>query len=547
MRGSWLHPNGVLPEGNILFAGGSNREGSVRADGLGLLQRLSDSLIADVLALCDGQSLARCSKVSKVLYVFCQLDYLWRDLVLLRTKGEGISFQQTWRDTYKHLIHPSHPCHSSPGPQILLTGFYSQFLFHSWLCAHYEFDDVAPGFLRHEDIPRVSAKNLTVERFIEDYEIPNRPVIIVDALSEQWPALTSWSEEYLIAHSGAKPFRARSTAAVMPAHFTMKEYLQYASQVQEESPLYLFERRFADVGQLGADYKIPDYFNPEEFEKQGLTKSKGYDTDLFRLLGERRPDHRWMVVGPRKSGSIFHVDPNQTNAWNVCVQGRKKWIFYPPDVQPPGVQSSPDGGDVIVPVSIAEWLINFWSFHQEARCHKDPSKRPLEAVLHPGEIIFVPHGYWHMVVNLDFSVALTHNYVSTSNLFSCLKFLRFKPDQISGVRDHYDGEEVCAADDFYSYFTERLSEYFPANHPIYSHCMQRIESLANNSKKSVKISEVEGGEGEGSRKRKGGAVSSVFGDSDRATTRPRNSHSPEEEARRVDDSPSTTTFRFDFF
>ena len=52
------------------------------------------------------------------------------------------------------------------------------------------------------------------------------------------------------------------------------------------------------------------------------------------------------ITGPARSGSIFHIDPNQTNAWNVCVKGRKKWIFYPPNQCPPGVVSSPDGADV---------------------------------------------------------------------------------------------------------------------------------------------------------------------------------------------------------
>ena len=59
-----------------------------------------------------------------------------------------------------------------------------------------------------------------------------------------------------------------------------------------------------------------------------------------------------MVLGPARSGSIFHIDPNQTNAWNVCVKGRKKWIFYPPNQCPPGVVSSPDGADVTGQLSI---------------------------------------------------------------------------------------------------------------------------------------------------------------------------------------------------
>ncbi len=81
----------------------------------------------------------------------------------------------------------------------------------------------------------------------------------------------------------------------------------------------------------------------------------------------------------------------------LIVSGRKKWIFYPPSVNPPGVKSSPDGAEVAVPISTGEWLLSFWRYHLEARKHPDVAMRPLEVVLSPGEVMFVPHGYWHMV------------------------------------------------------------------------------------------------------------------------------------------------------
>ena len=103
-----------------------------------------------------------------------------------------------------------------------------------------------------------------------------------------------------------------------------------------------------------------------------------------------------------------------------------------------------------MPISLGEWFLTFWDAHVERSKDADPTKRPLECTACPGDVLFVPHGWWHSVLNIgddgttsglddgSVSVALTRNYVSASNLPDVLRFLRTRKSQISGCRDRGD-------------------------------------------------------------------------------------------------------------
>lgn len=364
--------HGVKPLGNLYF---STSPHNARDTGLGNLQLLSDELVLEILGLLEGKHLGVLSTVSKSFYVFCNHEPLWRNLVL-ETYNGAFLYNVSWKLTFINSYKPSFEVLNS---ELKVRDFYSDYLFQSWLCANLE---MKPEWLERDTIIR--RKGISLEEFVLKFEEPNKPVLLEGCL-DNWLALEKWDRNYLIELCGDVKF------SVGPVEMRLEDYFRYSDQVKEERPLYLFDPKFAEkVPQLGLDYEVPVYFNE----------------DLFSVLGNERPDYRWIIIGPAGSGSSFHIDPNSTSAWNAVIRGSKKWVLFPPDVVPPGVHPSPDGAEVACPVSIIEWFMNFYNQT------KSWKRKPIECVCKAGEVIFVPNGWWHLVINLEDSIAITQNFVS---------------------------------------------------------------------------------------------------------------------------------------
>lgn len=286
MPGCPDHPYGVKPFGNAFLETNETNK-FVRRRGLGYLAAIrDDDILLEVLSFCSQKELVRLNVCSRVFYVFSMHNELWRDLMLRACKG-NFMFHKTWKDTYaQHFsICGPIPCHNP----IKVDGIYSHALHQSWLCRNIDLESQCKGF-HFDNIPRRDQNNLSNLEFIEKFELKNTPVIITGIVN-QWPAFHKWNSSYLAATCQGFNFRATSATAAGTASFTMQQYEQYAEQTNEEAPLYLFERDFHSISTLQDDYSVPIYFAPEVQPR----------TDLFRLLGEtRRPDFKWLVIGPAR-------------------------------------------------------------------------------------------------------------------------------------------------------------------------------------------------------------------------------------------------------
>jgi len=316
----------------------------------------------------------------------------------------------------------------------------------------------------------------------------------------------------------------------------------------------MFDRDFGETEpSLAADYDVPDFLQD----------------DLFELLrpttpgGAPRPWNRWLIMGPKRSGSTFHIDPNGTSAWNACITGSKKWVMYvcpashvkpcwttrgtlnffcravwrissfccscccyvvvsryPPGVTPPGVHASKDMAEVATTVSCMEWFRQFYP-HKT----KEGTVTPVEFVSKPGDLVFVPRGWWHVVLNISDgpTIAITQNLCSPRGLRHVLDFFRTKPDQVSGLdRQWRDGMfarfvaclQKSRPDLIEPYLRdlERKQQIAAARRDTFRHVLKRRSGAASCSSGSAAGSAVGSGSAPGSGAGSGaGAGSSATG------------------------------------
>ncbi|KAF2234507.1 Clavaminate synthase-like protein [Viridothelium virens] len=409
------HPLGVRPSGNAYT---STRNIKSNA---GWFAILPDETLLQMLEYLEAPELLRLGATCKAIHAFSRAEELWKAL-LIESSPTSLTWQGTWRST---LLGRS----ATREPEISCLGLFSDTIHRPFHCAHIPLDPFISNIPARNEIKRFD--DLSREEFAESYT--GEPFILTEPV-KSWPIYRNWSTEALLRKYGHVVFRAEAV------DWPLKTYADYMENSKDESPLYLFDSRFVEkMGiEVGKDTPDSSYWIPDCFGE-----------DLFAVLGKQRPDCRWLIVGPERSGSTFHKDPNGTSAWNAVLRGSKYWIMFPSSSSlppPPGVFVSSDQSEVTSPLSIAEWLLGF---HAEARA----TPGCIEGICSTGEVLHVPSGYYHLVVNLEPSIAITQNFVPESKLREVLEFLRTKPDQISGFP-----KDVV---DPFILFSQKLEEQFP--------------------------------------------------------------------------------------
>lgn len=570
-----------------------------RLEGLGAFAALPDALLMRLLSGGDeddgvgAEALASLCLVSRVFRAFACHEDLWKAEVLRRDGGAFVFRGASWRETYRRGASAAadrarddgrddarDDANDSPNIHARHPRIFSDALYSRHLAMHRPLD---PAWLEKETIPvmrvpegvRTEAQTEALaSAFVDAYEKKNAPVILRGACAD-WDAVQNdaWSLPALRKRLTTK--NENATFHVGGYEVTLRNWERYceASRPADEggfgpvddAPLYLFDKNFVATapelfrgksgksGKSGVGYEPPEFICSEE-------------DDLFALL-PNRPDYRWFIHGPARSGSLFHVDPNGTSAWNAVVRGAKRWILFPPDgLPPPGVHPSADGVSVAQPVTLVEWYASFYEHaypesetsdseseeEEESAGERDAEDAPtktfsktdtkkrkkgflsgrrpkyevLEGTCRAGDVLFVPSGWWHAALNLTETAAVTQNFCSPRTAPRALRFLKraaalgkggdaspsLAADLVSGL------ESRDARGSLYADFLEALRKHRPD--VLRAEEVRRVLGEDGLDGEEEKEEKEEDGDGGGTRRRSRRAKKSPSGPDD-ARKKPR--------------------------
>ena len=234
-------------------------------------------------------------------------------------------------------------------------------------------------------------------------ERENRPVLI-HGCTKDWKAMESCTFSRLVERFGEFQWRFSDVHAETLSLRTYQKYMTDQG-VLDDAPLAVYDSQFGhtdDRSVLLQEYQVPKCFLEKDLYSlmDSIKSSNPSNSECDPL--DQRPPFRWILIGPARSGTGLHIDPAGTHAWVTLVEGCKRWILFPPDTPRDSIfMQSPQ-----IPSSI------WFHYHYDTVMSSSAAVGAIEVIQRPGETVYVPAGWPHLVLNLELSVAITHNYAS---------------------------------------------------------------------------------------------------------------------------------------
>ncbi|GMK53991.1 hypothetical protein CspeluHIS016_0105770 [Cutaneotrichosporon spelunceum] len=308
--------------------------------------------------------------------------------------------------------------------------------------------------------------DLSYQRFLHDHLIPNTPFLLSPRWTERWGARREWTRPHsrqsgLLASldeedmcrllSDVAPRNPPSSHSKQPslpvtsqdqtsfatppslpnfaaltaygeqivpvADTTQREFSEFA---RDERPLRevlelwesgegrtLYVKDWHLVAELGGGANARGVYEPPAcFLDDWLSPP----FEVLTSSSASTADFRFTYTGPAGTFTPLHSDVYGSYSWSANIVGRKLWWLFPPGTEPR------DKHD--------ELLFDVRNV------------KALKVLQEEGEVIFVPSGWHHQVLNLDFCISINHNFFSSPTLPRVYAALRSSHDScVAGIAD----------------------------------------------------------------------------------------------------------------
>lgn len=230
-----------------------------------------------------------------------------------------------------------------------------------------------------KDIPREQA--ISKKDFLERYFKPQKPVVI-ENFTEQWPAYSKWSLDYIKDVAGKKMVPLYDNRPVdhkdefNEPHATMKmaDYIDLLKKEPTKYRIFLWNI-LKEIPELQNDFSYPDF---------GL-----------RLI-KKLP---MLFFGGKQSYTFMHYDIDLANIFHFHFEGKKEGILFD-QKQSKYLYKIPYSLITREDIDFANPDYKKWPALKKATGWK--------CNLNHGDVLYIPEGYWHYMRYLTpgFSLSL---------------------------------------------------------------------------------------------------------------------------------------------
>lgn len=319
-----------------------------------------------------------------------------------------------------------------------------------------------------ERVQFVDAECLTYDDFFLNFMVKNVPVVIRGA-TEDWKCRKEWVDQdgrpklsFLRREFGSgRAYVHRKDAENAQTEVEKCRFDAFLDQWESDlkDPWYWKDWHFVAEFPRYRAYECPVYFRDDWLNLY-------YDTLKCTSASDDTTadtsDYRFVYMGKAGTKTNLHTDVGKSYSWSANVCGQKRWLLVPP--------------------SDAHLLQDRYMKGAAPTFDEDPNLYPniqqaqdraLEVYQGAGDIIFVPSGWYHLVVNTKDTISINHNWFNATNLHWVAHHVHLEGMQAEQAIEDCRG--LASAEDFQQLVQRNVGANIGINEPM----LQQIVELAH--------------------------------------------------------------------